>query len=199
MKALKIDSLKMFVSFLFIVFLQLNAHAHLNGSCTNQSENLIKVKLTAQQPKIDMQTAIVSGNLEAMRQHIEAGTDIDMIDPTSGSTPLITAATFGRTKIAKALIDANADLDIKNSEGSTALHAAAFFCRVEIVQMLIDAGANKSIRNNHRATPRESVVGPFAEMKPIYELILQQLEPLGLKLDMKEIEMTRPVIAMMLQ
>jgi hypothetical protein len=117
----------------------------------------------------------------------------------SGSTPLITAATFGRTAIAKALIDANADLDIKNNEGSTALHAAAFFCRIEIVQMLLDAGADKTIKNNHAATPRDAVIVSFDQMKPVYETIKKQLEPLGLKLDLKEVEMARPVIAMMLQ
>ena len=117
----------------------------------------------------------------------------------SGSTPLISAATFGKTEIVKALINANADLDIKNNEGSTALHAAAFFCRIEIVQMLIDAGADKNLRNNHGATPRQSVTGPFADMKPIYEMIGKQLEPLGLKLDIQELEITRPIIAMMLQ
>ena len=36
-------------------------------------------------------------------------------------------------------------------------------------------------------------------MKPIYEMIQQQLEPLGLKLDLNELEETRTIIAMMLQ
>jgi len=145
------------------------------------------------------QAAIISGNLEVVKQHIEAGTDINMKDQMSGSTPLITAATFGKTAIVKALIDAYADLDIKNSEGSTALHAAAFLGRIEIVQMLIDAGADKTIKNDHAATPRESVIVSFTEMKPVYEMIQQQLGPLGLKLDLKELEKIRPVIAMMLQ
>lgn len=148
---------------------------------------------------MDLQAAILSDNLEVVKQHIEAGTNINVKDQMSGSTPLITAATFGKTAIAKALIDANAELDVKNNEGSTALHAAAFFCHIEIVQMLMDAGADKSIKNKHGATPRESVIGPFAEMKPIYELMQQQLGPLGLKLELNEVEMARPVIAMMLQ
>ena len=96
-------------------------------------------------------------------------------------------------------MDANADLNLRNNEGSTALHAAAFFCRVEIVQMLIDAKADKTIKNNYGATPRETVAGPFAETKAVYEMLLLQSEPFGLKLDLKEVEKTRPVIAMMLQ
>ena len=73
------------------------------------------------------------------------------------------------------------------------------FCRVEIVQMLIDAGADKTIKNNFGATPRETAAGPFAETKPAYETRLLQLKPFGLKLDLKELEKTRPVIATMLQ
>jgi len=191
MKAVKIISFKMAVTFFFISFLQLNA-------CAKPGNNTIAMPVTGK-PEMELQAAIVSGNLEIVKQHIEAGTDINMKDKMSGSTPLITAATFGKTAIAKALIDANADLDIKNNEGSTALHAAAFFCRIEIVQMLIDAGANKNIQNNHAATARQSVTVPFAQMKPVYESIKKQLEPIGLKLDINEIETARPIIAIMLQ
>lgn len=150
-------------------------------------------------PDIDIHTAVIGGNLEEVLQHIEAGTDLNQKDPLSGSTPLISAITFGKTKIARALIDAGADLTLTNNDGATALHAAAFFCRVEIVQMLIDANASKTVRNNYGATPRESVMGPFEEIKPIYEMLMHQLAPLGLQLDLKELEKTRPVIAMMLQ
>ena len=150
-------------------------------------------------PEIDLQAAILSDNFEAVEQHIKAGTDIDKKDPMSGSTPLITAASFGKIKMAQALIDADADLTLKNNDGSTALHAAAFLGRVEIVQMLIDARADKTTRNNFGATARESVMGPFEEVKPIYVMLQQQLGPLGMQLDLKELEKTRPVIAMMLQ
>ncbi len=199
MKDLKINSLKMLVKFSFVIILLLNACAPSGGSNNTHSVNNAKAKLITETPKMDLQAAIVSGNLEIVKQHIEAGTDINMKDQMSGSTPLITAATFGKTAIAKALIDANAELDLKNNEGSTALHAAAFFCRIEIVQMLLDAGANKTIKNNHAATARQSVTVPFADMKPIYEMIKKQLEPFGLKLDLNEIETARPIIAMMLQ
>jgi ankyrin repeat protein len=199
MKALKITSFKMAVNFSFIIILILNACAQSGSSNNTKSENTTKAKSIVAKPEMDLPAAIISGNLEVVQQHIEAGTDINMKDQMSGSTPLMTAATFGKTAIVKALIDANADLDLKNSEGSTALHAAAFFGRIEIVQMLLDAGADKTIKNNYAATPRQSVTVPFTEMKPVYETIRQQLEPLGLKLDLKELEINRPVIAMMLQ
>jgi len=148
---------------------------------------------------MNIQAAVISGNLEIVEQHISAGTNINQKDQMSGSTPLITAVTFDKIDIVKALINAKADLNIKNNDGSTALHSAAFFCHVEIVQLLIDAKANKTTKNNFGVTPRESVMGPFTEIKPIYEMLQQQLGPIGLKINLNKIEKTRPVIAMMLQ
>lgn len=166
---------------------------------SNKSNTSTNTESVVTKPKINIHEAVLSGNLEAVKQHIEAKTNFNEKDVMSGSTPLISAASFGKIEIAKALIDAGADLAIKNNDGSTALHAAAFFCRVEIVQMLIDAKADKTIRNNFGATPRESIMGPFAEIKPIYEMLQQQLGPIGLQIDLNEIEKIRPVIAMMLQ
>lgn len=167
-------------------------------ACT-ESNSSTNEKAAVDKPRMDIQTAVISGNLEVVKQHIEAGTDLNEKEPFGGSTPLITAATLDKREVTQALIDAGADLSAKNNDGSTALHSAAFFGRVEIVQMLIDAEADKTLRNNFGATPRESVMGPFAEVKPIYEMLEQQLSPMGFQLDMKELEKTRPVVAMMLQ
>lgn len=174
------------------------------NSCTasdqdSKSATSINVKPSITKPTIDIHTAVITGNIEAVRQHIKAKTNLNEKEQMSGSTPLISAATFGKYDIAKILIDAGADLSIKNNDGATALHTSAFFCRIEIVQMLLDAKADKTIRNNFGATPRESVMGSFSDIKPIYEMLQQQLAPIGLKIDLNEIEKVRPVIATMLQ
>jgi ankyrin repeat protein len=191
MKSIKIISLGTVFSFTLLVTLLLTA--------CSESGNSVKTKSIVDKPKIDIQTAILSDQLDIVEQHIKAGTDINKKEQMSGSTPLISAVTFGKTAIVKALIDANADISIKNNEGATALHTAAFFGRIEIVQLLIDAKADKTVKNNFGVTPRESVMGSFADMKPVYEMLQQQLSPLGLQLDLNEIEKNRPVIAMMLQ
>lgn len=190
MKALNTSYLNPIVTLYFVVVLL--------AACT-QSGNESKTNSLISQPEIDIQTAVISGNFEAVTEHIKAGTDLNQKEQMSGATPLMSAATFDKPEIAKALIDAGADLSIKNNDGATALHSAAFFCRVEIVQMLIDANADKSIRNNYGATARESVMGPFEQIKPVYVMMQEQLKPFGLQLDMAELEKTRPVIAMMLQ
>ena len=199
MKKSKFNSFKSLVHICLVLVLLTSACAQSGNKMKDQEDNKTEANTIVKKPEIDIQMAVLSGNLEAVRQHIEAGTDINKKDAMSGATPLISAASFGKTDIAKALIDAGANLTPKNNDGSTALHVAAFFCRVEIVQMLIDAQANKTTLNNYGATAWETVMGPFEEIKPIYEMIQKQLGPLGLQLDLVEIEKTRPVIAMMLQ
>lgn len=150
-------------------------------------------------PQMDMHTAVISDNLEAIRQHIAAGSDINVRDPFGGSSPLISAAVFGKTEIAKALIEAGANLNLQNNEGSTALHTAAFFCRPEIVTLLLNKGADKSIKNKYNTTAYESMTAPFGEVKPFYDMMVNALGPMGLKLDYTYVEKTRPVIAGMLK
>lgn len=199
MKTLQFISLKTLLSFSLVLVLFTAACAQSGKSSTPTAQNNTTSKSTVEKPDMDIQAAILSGNLEAVKQHIAAGTDINAKDAMSGATPLITAATFDKKEIAKALIDAKADLSLKNNDGATALHVAAFFCRVEITQLLLDANADKNVKNNFGATPRESVLVPYADMKPFYEMIQQQLSPMGLQMDLNEIEELRPVIAMMLQ
>ncbi|WP_268033187.1 ankyrin repeat domain-containing protein [Algoriphagus sp. PAP.12] len=190
MKASKINTISATLMMFFISIL--------STSCS-EDKKIEDASTKIEAPEMDIHTAVLANNLEVVRQHIEAGTDINSKEPFNGATPLISAATFGKIEIAKALIDAGADLSIKNQDGSTPLHSAAFFGRVEIVQLLLEADADKSIINNYGATARETVAGPFEEIKPVYEMMKQQLEPLGLQLDMTELEKSRPVIAMMLQ
>jgi hypothetical protein len=101
--------------------------------------------------------------------------------------------------VARALIEAEADMTITNNEGANPLHLAAFFCRTEIVEALLKNGADKNLRNNSGSTALEIVERPFEEVKGIYDTIGKALAPLGLELDYDRIKMTRPKIAEMLR
>jgi len=199
MKTLKINSFKMRIQILLLVILFISACAQSGKEAKANTSNSTETKIAVGKPSIDIQSAVISGNLKAIKQHIKAKSNLNEKEAMSGSTPLISAATFGKNDIAKALIDAGADLSLKNNDGSTALHTAAFFGRIEIVKMLIDAKADKTIRNNFGATARETVISDFSQMKPIYKMLKQQLGPMGLQIDLTEIEKARPVIAKMLQ
>ncbi len=150
-------------------------------------------------PTEDLFTATFLGDLEAVQQHIHAGTDLNQREPTMGSTALISAAVFGKTEVARTLIEAGADVNLQNQEGSTALHTAAFLCRTEIVEILLAHGADTNLQNIYGSTALASVVGPFSEVKEIYDEFSKALGPLGLKLDYKQLEETRPIIAEMLR
>lgn len=149
-------------------------------------------------PHVGLHIAALQGNIEAIRQHIKAGSDLNEIDEY-GSSPLIVAITFGKTEVARALIEAGANMEISNNEGATPLHLAALFCRTEIVEILLNNGADKNAKNNSGFTALETTVVPFDDVKGIYDSIGKVLKPLGLKLDYERIKMTRPKIAEMLR
>ncbi|OJJ16973.1 hypothetical protein BKI52_30110 [marine bacterium AO1-C] len=198
MKTQRISSFKMTIqiSLLFIFFASACAQPEKNNTA---KINNAEVKPKGIKPKMNIHAAIIQGKLDIVKQHIKAGTDINQKEPMSSSTPLMSAITFNKPEIVKALIDANANLSLKNNDGSTALHTAAFFGRIKMVQMLLDAKADKSIKNNFGATPRETVLGEFAKMKPVYEMLIQQLKPMGFVLDLEALKKARPVVAKMLR
>lgn len=192
MKNLLSKTLKIILGLCVIAFLP---------ACSQNSKPAESTELSSnnQVPKVDLHTAVLYGNFQAVEQHIAVGSDLDVKEPMGGSTPLISAITFNHTKIAKALIDAGVDLEIQNNDGSTALHVAAFFCRIEMVEKLLDAEVDQTKKNSFGATALETVSGPFADIKPVYEMLQAQLGPLGLKLDLAELEKNRPIVAEILK
>ena len=149
-------------------------------------------------PRMNLHLAALQGRVDAIQQHIKAGSDLNAKDEY-GSSPLIAAITFGQTEAAKVLIEAGVDMKIANNEGSTPLHIAAFFCHTAIVKALLDNGADKNLKNNAGFIALETVSRPFEDVKGIYDSIGKALKPLGLRLDYERIKMTRPKIVEMLR
>lgn len=179
---------------LVVVFITVTYSGNKEESANEHGQTTVSNKEISA-PNIGLHMAVIQGNMEAIMQHIQAGSDLDKKEPSAGSSPLITAATFGKTEVALALIEAGADVNFKNNEGSTPLHVAAFFCRTEIVEALLTNGADKNIKSNTGSTALESVAGPFEQVKGIYDYFGRTLGPLGLELDYEQIIKTRPEIA----
>ena len=152
-------------------------------------------------PGLNVFDAAGKGNLEALKQHIAAGTDLNQRTPDGQkTTPLIAAAGVGQAEAAKMLIEAKVDLNLQNKDGNTALHTAAFLCHPEIVEALLKGGADKTIKSNVGATALDGAQAPWDEVKPIYDhLNTIFYKPFGIPLDYNRIQQTRPKIAEMLR
>lgn len=199
MKTEKIHPLAAITKITFLLMLLIIASCKSKDDSSQKTESIDSSQTDVKAPAVDIHTAVITENLDALKQHIAAGTNINEKDPFGGSSPLISASVFGKPEMARVLIDAGADINFQNNDGSTALHTAAFFCRPEIVKMLLDKGADKTIKNKYGATPYDNVAGPFADLKNAYDMMGKMLGPMGLKLDYAYIEKTRPEIATMLK
>ena len=90
---------------------------------------------TAKAPDISIHDAAEKGNIEASKQHLADGVDVNA-KKKGGGTPLHAAAT---KEIAELLIAEGAGVNVKNRIGRTPLHNAD---NKEIAELLIAKGAN---------------------------------------------------------
>ena len=83
-----------------------------------------------------------AGNLEAAKQHLVAGADVDFRNQ-QGFTPLHVAAQEGHNKVAELLIAKGANVNTSGRLiGTTPLDSAALLGHKEMVELLIDSGAD---------------------------------------------------------
>ena len=104
---------------------------------------------TAKAPDISIHDAALVGNIEAVKQHIAASTDVNAKD-FSGGTPLHGA---GTKEVTELLIAAGADFNAKGLLGMTPLHDATQNGRKEIVKLLIAEGADVNAKSFFDETP----------------------------------------------
>ena len=87
------------------------------------------------------------GNIEAVKQHLADGANVNTKDKY-GWTPLRYAAN-GHKEIVRLLIAKGADVNAKTLRGWTSLHGAAIDGHKEVAELLIAAGTDrKSTRLN---------------------------------------------------
>ena len=102
------------------------------GCATTQSPE----PTTAKAPVTSIHDAAFEGNIEAVKQHIAAGADVNAKDE-SGWTPLHWAASKVHNKTAKLLIKEGADVNAVNKDGLSPLD----YAENETFGFLIDHGA----------------------------------------------------------
>ena len=86
--------------------------------------------------------AASNGNIDAVKQHLAAGTDIELKCTGCGGTALGHAAKHGHKEIVELLIAEGAGVNAKKKGESTPLHNAAWGGNKEIIELLIANGAD---------------------------------------------------------
>jgi ankyrin repeat protein len=96
---------------------------------------------TAKAPDISILDAVEEGNIEAVKQHLAAGTDVNVKGGRMVGTPLHYAALEAHKEIIELLIAKGADVNAKDKHGRISLHLAALGGHKEIAELLIAKGA----------------------------------------------------------
>jgi hypothetical protein len=95
--------------------------------------------------------AVRDGNIHDVNVFLLGGVDVDaMID---GWTALMVATIKGYGEIGRALLNRNADANIKNNDGLTALRFAVAMGDIEMMQLLLSKGADVNTLDNRWWTP----------------------------------------------
>ena len=105
---------------------------------------------TVKAPDISIHDAAFEGNIEAVKQHLAAGVDVNAKSDKLGTTPLHYAAKRGEKEIAELLIANGADVNARGMMGWTPLSWAA---NKEIAELLIAKGADVKAKTDFEYTP----------------------------------------------
>ena len=95
---------------------------------------------TTKAPEISIHAAAHQGNIEAVKKHLAAGTDVN-VKNSRKVTPLHIAAVNGHKEIAELLITAGADVNTKGGNGWTPLHIASAYGLKDVAVLLIAEGS----------------------------------------------------------
>ena len=95
---------------------------------------------TAEAPDISIWDAVLDGDIEAVKQHIAAGTDVNAMNEDGGfvlgMTPLHIAASENHKEIVELLIANGADVNAKGENGETPLDVAFLYEETETADPL---------------------------------------------------------------
>lgn len=105
----------------------------------------------AEAPTLSIHRAVMTGNVDQVRLHIQQGTDLDKPD-VSQSTPLGIAVEMARTDIIKMLVDARANV-MRSSRGMLPIHSAALRGQLDTVKLFIAKGAPVDATDQLGMTP----------------------------------------------
>lgn len=138
-----------FIAFCFVLFTGCQSKPdQKNGNNQDKTQETVEQKSSSEtQPQVPIHDAALSGNLEAVKAHIENGADLNATDQ-QGHTPLMLASFNGHTAVVKTLIENGADINIADNKRLTPLHFAASGAFPETVELLLENGADINATDN---------------------------------------------------
>jgi len=106
-----------------------------------------------------LRSAAENGEVDEVRELLEAGASVDARDQDYGATALILAASENRIEVVELLLQHGADIDAQavgaedgEAKGFSGLMLAAMFGHEEMVTLLLQAGANTRLREGQGET-----------------------------------------------
>lgn len=127
-----------------------------------------------------MHVAAQNGDLVTLAGLIQAGEDINAVDP-DGNTPLHMAIQNHETLAALLLIKAGANVRLKNHHGSEPIHNAASSGMIEIVRLLLEKGVPAEATDKFQKTALHLAASNGYE--DICEILLQRNPDLIYRVD----------------
>jgi ankyrin repeat protein len=113
---------------------------------------------TVEAPDYDIWLSARLGNIEAVKQHLAAGTDVNA-KGVAGWTALHHAAYDGHKEVVELLIANGADVNVRSRErGSTPLHHAALLGHNQVIELLIAKGADVNAKDDNGDTPLDTAL-----------------------------------------
>ena len=109
----------------------------------------------AKVPDISIHDAAIDGNIELVKQYLDAGGDVNTTD-IARRTPLHWAVREGHKEIAELLISEGADLNVNGPSKETPLVWAIDPPRPEMAELLITKGADVNAKDDIFGTPLDS-------------------------------------------
>ena len=131
------------------------------GCGTTQTQKTVEPpSVKAEAPGISIHEAVMLENVEVVKKHLAAGTDVNARGEDVGTPPLHIAALVGSNEIVELLITKGADVNAKEEEeGWTPLFVAVGDGYKKIIELLIANGADVNAKDDVGDTPLDMAIG----------------------------------------
>jgi|ETNmetMinimDraft_14_1059893.scaffolds.fasta_scaffold12967_3 ankyrin repeat protein len=104
-------------------------------------------------PEISLHKAVIKGDIEAVRNYLSAGEDVNKKGIRLRETPLHWAAAYNHIEIAELLISEGAEINVKDKFGITPLEHTVVKVHFLLAKSLILKGADVNVRDRNGNTP----------------------------------------------